>query len=203
MYASSALLISSKFTEVGTYLEIHGTAKDSETFGFQVTNTQGHWPVSTPKEGFNIYDSLKEQLMDFGIPGNEIEYIHNANSDKARTELFKKVQKGEIRILIGSTFKLGIGVNVQNKLIAIHHIDVPWRPADMTQREGRILRQGNENEVVTIFRYVTEESFDAYSWQLLESKQNFISKLLSSKALKSFSSNKTEILPPLRSSQPW
>ena len=105
--------------------------------------------------------------------------IHNADTEKKRKTLFRQVQTGKVRVLIGSTFKLGLGVNVQDKLIAIHHLDVPWRPADMTQREGRILRQGNENKTVQIFRYITEGSFDAYSWQLLETKQRFIVGLLS------------------------
>lgn len=134
---------------------------------------------STPKDGFNIYDELKDRLLYLGVPREAIAYIHDAATERQRTALFKKVCKGEIRILIGSTFKLGLGVNVQEKLIAIHHIDIPWRPADMTQREGRILRQGNENDKVKIFRYITEGSFDAYSWQLLETKQRFISDLLS------------------------
>ncbi len=134
---------------------------------------------STPKATFNLYDELKLLLVRRGIPENEIEYIHNAKSEKAREKLFKSMREGKIRILIGSTFKLGLGVNVQDKLIAIHHLDVPWRPADMTQREGRILRQGNTNEEIFIYRYITEGSFDAYSWQLLETKQRFISSLLS------------------------
>ena len=134
---------------------------------------------STPKKEFNIYDTLKDLLIKFGILESEIAYIHDATNDKERTELFKKVQKGLIRILIGSTQKLGLGVNVQDKLIALHHLDIPWRPADMIQREGRILRNGNENDEIQIFRYITEGSFDAYSWQLLESKQRMIRGILS------------------------
>lgn len=134
--------------------------------------------TSTPKAGFNLYDEMKRLLLDFGVTEEEIAYIHDADTDRKREVLFDRMQKGEIRILLGSTFKLGLGVNVQNKLIAVHHLDVPWRPADMVQREGRILRQGNENKKVWIFRYITEGSFDAYSWQLLETKQNFISALL-------------------------
>lgn len=114
-----------------------------------------------------------------GIPETQIAYIHDAETEAKRAQLFMKVRNGDIRILIGSTFKLGLGVNIQDKLIALHHIDVPWRPADMTQREGRILRQGNTNTNVYIYRYITEGSFDAYSWQLLETKQRFISDLLS------------------------
>lgn len=135
--------------------------------------------TSTPKSGFNIYDELKTALINLGVPEAQIAYIHDAETEAKRTRLFMKVRNGEVRILIGSTFKLGLGVNIQDRLIALHHIDVPWRPADMTQREGRILRQGNVNSQVYIYRYITEGSFDAYSWQLLETKQWFISGLLS------------------------
>ncbi|MBR3419245.1 MAG: DEAD/DEAH box helicase family protein [Oscillospiraceae bacterium] len=135
--------------------------------------------VSTPKAGFNIYDELKRLLTGMGVPEDQIAYIHDAETEKQRSLLFSKVRSGAVRILIGSTFKLGLGVNVQDRLIALHHIDVPWRPADMTQREGRILRQGNQNSKVYIYRYITEGSFDAYSWQLLETKQRFINDLLS------------------------
>lgn len=135
--------------------------------------------TSTPKSGFNIYDELKKRLVNLGIPNAQIAYIHDAETEAKRARLFMKVRNGDIRILIGSTFKLGLGVNIQDRLIALHHIDVPWRPADMTQREGRILRQGNANSQVYIYRYITEGSFDAYSWQLLETKQRFISDLLS------------------------
>ncbi len=134
---------------------------------------------STPKKDFNLYDELKTLLIALGIPSSEIEFVHNAGSERARAKLFEAVRLGKIRVLIGSTFKLGMGVNVQDKLKAIHHLDVPWRPADMTQREGRILRQGNTNDEVYIFRYITKGSFDAYSWQLLETKQRFITSLLS------------------------
>lgn len=135
--------------------------------------------TSTPKSGFNIYNELKTALINLGVPEAQIAYIHDAETEAKRTRLFMKVRNGEARILIGSTFKLGLGVNIQDRLIALHHIDVPWRPADMTQREGRILRQGNVNSQVYIYRYITEGSFDAYSWQLLETKQRFISGLLS------------------------
>lgn len=134
---------------------------------------------STPKAGFNLYSELKERLILLGVPESEIAFIHDARTETERALLFQKVRNGEIRVLIGSTFKLGLGVNVQERLIAVHHLDVPWRPADMTQREGRILRQGNTNEKVLIYRYITEGSFDAYSWQLLETKQRFITGLLS------------------------
>lgn len=135
--------------------------------------------TSTPKMDFNIYDELKERLVNLCVPEAQIAYIHEAETEIKRAQLFMKVRNGDIRILIGSTFKLGIGVNIQDKMIALHHIDVPWRPADMTQREGRILRKGNTNKKVYIYRYITEGSFDAYSWQLLETKQKFIADLLS------------------------
>lgn len=135
--------------------------------------------ISTPKGDFNIYDELKDRLIRLGVPKGQIAFIHDAATEAKRSELFAKVRAGEIRVLVGSTFKLGLGVNIQDRLIALHHIDVPWRPADMTQREGRILRQGNQNSKVWIYRYITEGSFDAYSWQLLETKQRFITGLLS------------------------
>ena len=135
--------------------------------------------TSTPKAGFNLYDELKTRLVHLGIPETQIAYVHDAETEAKRDQLFRKMRGGEIRILIGSTFKLGVGVNIQDHLIALHHLDVPWRPADMTQREGRILRQGNRNGKVYLYRYITEGSFDAYSWQLLETKQRFISDLLS------------------------
>lgn len=135
--------------------------------------------TSTPKAGFNLYDELKDRLIRFGVSEDQIAFIHSAGTETGRSALFAAVRAGQIRILIGSTFKLGLGVNVQDKLIALHHLDVPWRPADMVQREGRILRQGNENGKVHIFRYITEGSFDAYSWQLLEAKQRMITGILS------------------------
>ena len=134
--------------------------------------------TSTPKEGFNIYDEVKKLLLNMGVRPDHIAFVHDASTEAQRAKLFAKVRSGDVRILLGSTFKLGMGVNVQDKLVAIHHLDVPWRPADMTQREGRILRQGNQNDKVYIYRYITEGSFDAYSWQLLETKQRFISELL-------------------------
>jgi hypothetical protein len=134
---------------------------------------------STPKLGFNVYSEMKELLTSMGIPYSQIAFVHDAQTEAQREKLFADVRHGDVRILIGSTFKLGLGVNIQDKLVALHHLDVPWRPADMTQREGRILRQGNENSKVEIYRYITEGSFDAYSWQLLETKQRFIVGLLS------------------------
>lgn len=128
---------------------------------------------------FTVYDELKRQLTYSGIPAYEIAFIHDATTEKEKQKMYDDFNAGNIRVLIGSTYKLGMGVNVQKKLIAIHHLDVPWRPSDMTQREGRILREGNENEKVYIYRYITKGSFDAYSWQLLETKQRFINQIIS------------------------
>lgn len=134
--------------------------------------------TSTPKESFNLYDELRRLLCGLNIPDQEIAYIHDATTEKRRDALFAQMNAGEVRVLIGSTFKLGLGVNVQDKLFALHHLDIPWRPSDMVQREGRILRQGNTNAKIEIYRYITDGSFDAYSWQLLETKQRFIAQLL-------------------------
>lgn len=135
---------------------------------------------STPKaDEFNVYKCVKEALIASGVLEKEIAFIHSYHTEERKVALYNKVNTGEVRVLIGSTFKLGIGANVQTKLKAIHHLDVPWRPADMVQREGRILRKGNLNEEVFIYRYICEGSFDAYSWQILESKQRFISQFLS------------------------
>ena len=139
--------------------------------------------LSTPKAGvFNIYDDMKAKLIERGIPADEIAFIHEANTDARKTELFGRVRSGTVRVLMGSTAKMGAGTNVQKRLIALHHLDVPWRPSDIEQREGRILRQGNENKEVYIFRYVTEGTFDAYSWQLIENKQKFIGQIMTSKS---------------------
>ena len=139
--------------------------------------------ISTPKGNgeFNIYDDIREKLVAMGIPKEEIVFIHDANSDKQKDELFAKVRNGDVRVLLGSTQKMGAGTNVQNKLIALHDLDVPWRPADLEQRAGRIVRQGNENKEVNIYRYVTENTFDAYLWQTIENKQKFISQIITSK----------------------
>ena len=142
--------------------------------------------MSTPKgdDSFNIYDDIREKLVEMGIPKEEIAFIHEANSDKQKDEMFAKVRNGEIRILMGSTQKMGAGTNVQKKLIALHDLDVPWRPADLEQRAGRIIRQGNENKEkggVYIYRYITENTFDAYLWQTIENKQKFISQIMTSK----------------------
>ena len=135
--------------------------------------------ISTPKQGFNIYMELKDQLISKGIDPKEIAFVHEAETERQRNKLEKRFNDGEIRILIGSTTKLGTGANVQQRLLAVHHLDVPWRPADMVQREGRIIRQGNINPEVFIYRYVTKASFDGYTWQILENKQRFISQFLS------------------------
>ncbi len=135
--------------------------------------------ISTPKDSFNIYDELKRELVLRGLEESEIAFIHDAVSESKRSKLEKAFNKGEIKVLIGSTQKLGTGTNVQERLLAVHHLDVPWRPADMVQREGRIIRQGNLNDEVFIYRYVTEGSFDSYTWQILENKQKFISQFLS------------------------
>jgi len=135
---------------------------------------------STPKASeFNVYDEIRDRLTEKEIPKKEIAFIHHYHTESRKLELFRKFNEGEVRILIGSTFKLGIGANIQVKLKAIHHLDVPWRPADMIQREGRMIRRGNTNKSVLIYRYITEGSFDSYCWQILETKQRFISQFLS------------------------
>ncbi len=140
--------------------------------------------LSTPKGdgSFNVYDDLKQKLMAKGVPEKEIAFIHDANTEAKKTELFGKVKSGQVRFLIGSTAKMGAGTNVQDRLIALHHLDIGWKPSDLEQREGRIIRQGNHNKKVHIFRYVTESTFDSYMWQLIENKQKFISQIMTSKA---------------------
>ena len=140
--------------------------------------------LSTPKgDGtFNVYDDLKKKLMAKGVPEAEIAFIHDANTEVKKTDLFSKVKSGQVRFLLGSTAKMGAGTNVQDRLIALHHLDVGWKPSDLEQREGRIIRQGNMNKRVHIYRYVTEATFDSYMWQLIESKQKFISQIMTSKS---------------------
>ena len=140
--------------------------------------------LSTPHNDghFNVYDAIRDKLIAKGIPAEEIAYIHGANTEVKKKELFGKVRSGQIRVLLGSTQKMGAGTNVQKKLIALHHLDCPWRPADLQQREGRIVRQGNENPEVDIFTYVTENTFDSYLYQLVESKQKFIGQIMTSKS---------------------
>ena len=140
--------------------------------------------LSTPKGdgSFNVYDDVREKLVARGIPKEEIAFIHEYNTETKKADLFAKVRAGQVRILMGSTPKLGAGTNVQDRLIALHHLDCPWKPSDLEQQEGRILRQGNQNDKVKIFRYVTENTFDAYMWQILENKQKFISQIMTSKS---------------------
>ena len=140
--------------------------------------------LSTPHNNgkFNVYDALRIQLIAKGIPAEEIAYIHTANTEVQKKELFGKVRNGQIRVLLGSTQKMGAGTNVQQKLVALHHLDCPWRPSDLQQREGRIIRQGNENPKVNIYTYVTENTFDSYLYQLVESKQKFIGQIMTSKS---------------------
>lgn len=140
--------------------------------------------LSTPKNDgkFNVYDDIKAKLIAQGIPPEEIAFIHDANTEAQKAELFAKVRSGQVRVLIGSTFKMGAGTNVQDKLIALHDLDCPWRPRDLTQRKGRIERRGNDNKNVHVYRYVTEGTFDAYLWQTVENKQKFISQIMTSKS---------------------
>jgi hypothetical protein len=140
--------------------------------------------LSTPKNDgtFNVYDDVRDKLEAKGIPKEEIAFIHEAGTEAKKAELFSKVRSGQVRILLGSTPKLGAGTNIQDRLVALHHLDCPWKPSDLEQQEGRILRQGNQNEKVKIFRYVTENTFDAYMWQILENKQKFISQIMTSKS---------------------
>ena len=138
--------------------------------------------LSTPGKGFSVYDDIKKKLVARGVPENEIAFIHNADTDAKKKELFAKVRSGQVRVLMGSTAKMGAGTNVQDRLIALHDLDAPWRPGDLEQRKGRIERQGNMNETVHVYRYVTENSFDSYLWQTLENKQKFISQIMTSKS---------------------
>ena len=140
--------------------------------------------LSTPKNDgtFNVYDDVRNKLVERGIPKEQIAFIHEYNTEVKKAELFAKVRAGQVRILMGSTPKLGAGTNVQDRLLALHHLDCPWKPSDLEQQEGRILRQGNQNDKVKIFRYVTENTFDSYMWQILENKQKFISQIMTSKS---------------------
>lgn len=140
--------------------------------------------LSTPKADgtFNVYDDVREKLVARGIPREEVAFIHEYNTETKKAELFAKVRAGQVRILMGSTPKLGAGTNIQDRLIALHHLDCPWKPSDLEQQEGRILRQGNRNKQVKIYRYVTENTFDSYMWQILENKQKFISQIMTSKS---------------------
>ena len=140
--------------------------------------------LSTPKNDgtFSVYNDIRKKLIERGIPESEVKFIHEADTDMKKKELFQKTRKGEVRVLLGSTQKMGAGTNVQDKLIALHDVDCPWRPSDLEQRSGRIVRQGNENPQVDIYRYVTEQTFDAYLYQLVEGKQKFASQIMTSKS---------------------
>jgi len=144
--------------------------------------------LSTPSEknkkeaGFNVYDDIKKKLIKKGVPGKEIAFIHDFKTDERKKQLFEKVRNGSIRVVFGSTGKMGAGTNIQDRLVALHHLDCPWRPGDLTQREGRIIRRGNQNKEVDIYRYVTKDTFDAYMYQIIEKKQQFISQIMTEKA---------------------
>ena len=140
--------------------------------------------LSTPKNdgNFNVYEDIRKKLIAAGVPENEIEFIHNADTEAKKAALFSKVRSGDVRVLLGSTAKMGAGTNVQSRLVAVHHLDVGWKPSDMTQRNGRIIRQGNMNKEVKVFNYVTEGTFDSYLFQTLENKQRFISQIMTSKS---------------------
>ena len=140
--------------------------------------------LSTPKNDgvFSVYNDIRKKLIERGIPENQVKFIHEADTDVKKKELFQKVRKGEVRVLLGSTQKMGAGTNVQDRLIALHDVDCPWRPSDLEQRAGRIIRQGNSNPEVEIYRYVTEQTFDAYLYQLVEGKQKFASQIMTSKS---------------------
>ena len=139
-------------------------------------------PAVQNLDQFSVYDDIRAKLIERGIPADEIAFIHDANTEVRKKELFAKVRSGQVRVLMGSTAKMGAGTNVQDRLIALHDLDAPWRPGDLEQRAGRIVRQGNKNKEVYIYRYVTEKSFDAYLWQTLENKQKFISQIMTSKS---------------------
>lgn len=154
----------------------------SEENPFEMENVNGVWKLKE-WQFTDVYTDLKRKLISKGIPENEIAFIHTADTETKKKELFAKVRTGEIRVLMGSTAKMGAGTNVQNKIKAIHHLDVPYRPSDLQQQDGRGVRQGNENDEIDIFNYVTEETFDAYMYQMLQRKQEFISQIMTSKAI--------------------
>lgn len=161
--------------------------KAAKAVGGNLDNPELHAVASTvkddsPEPEFTVYDDIREKLVSRGIPREQIAFIHEANTEARKKELFAKVRSGQVRVLLGSTFKMGAGMNVQDRLVALHDLDAPWRPGDLEQRSGRIIRQGNRNKEVHIFRYVTEATFDAYLWQTLENKQKFISQIMTSKS---------------------
>ena len=145
--------------------------------------TRGIWTVTSQMRIWDVYHYIKDELMERGISEEEIAFIHDAKTDKQRAALFREMRSGKRRILIGSTEKCGVGVNVQRHIVAIHHVDCPWRPDEIEQRDGRGLRQGNENKEVAVYRYVTKETFDAYNWSLIENKQRFISQVMTNQAV--------------------
>ena len=134
--------------------------------------------LSTPADGWNAYDQLRDELVDRGVPADRVRYIHEARDDVEKARLFAACRAGEVNVIVGSTQKMGVGTNIQARAIALHHVDVPWRPADVAQRDGRIMRQGNQNLTVGIYRYVTEGSFDTYMWQTVERKARFINQVI-------------------------
>ena len=138
--------------------------------------------LNSSDSSFTVYDDIRGKLIAGGIPEEQIAFIHEANTEARKKELFAKVRTGQVRVLMGSTFKMGAGMNVQDRLIALHDLDCPWRPGDLEQRSGRIIRQGNRNKQVHIYRYVTEGTFDSYLWQTVENKQKFISQIMTSKS---------------------
>ena len=150
----------------------------------EITSKSYLSPLSTPKKDstFNVYDDIRAKLLAHGIPAEEVAFIHDADTEAKKKDLFAKVRSGQVRVLLGSTQKMGAGTNLQDRLVAVHHLDVGWRPSDMTQRNGRIIRQGNKNKEVQIYQYVTEGTFDAYLYQTLENKQKFISQIMTSKS---------------------
>ena len=154
----------------------------SEERAAQVIFCDTSTPTGKKDMKFNVYDDLRKKLVRSGIPEEQIAYIHEANTEIRKKELFAKVRSGAVRILIGSTQKMGAGTNVQDRLIALHDLDCPWRPGDLEQRKGRIVRQGNNNDRVFVYRYVTEGTFDSYLWQTIENKQKFISQIMTSKS---------------------
>ena len=139
-------------------------------------------PDTAYEPAFTVYEDIRQKLLSRGVPTEQVAFIHSANTDVRKKELFAKVRSGQVRVLLGSTFKMGAGTNVQDRLVALHDLDCPWRPGDLEQRKGRIVRQGNGNEQVHIFRYVTEGTFDSYLYQTVETKQKFISQIMSSKS---------------------
>ena len=160
--------------------------------------------LSTPKEdGFDVYNDVRDKLVAKGIPKEEVQFIHDADTETKKAELFGKVRNGTVRVLMGSTQKMGAGTNVQTRLIALHHLDCPWRPADIAQRNGRMVRQGNLNKEVSIFIYVTESTFDSYSWQLVENKQKFISQIMTSKSPAAAARIWTKLRSPMPKSRLW